>query len=336
MAERETKTSRPGAFRISAGLWILDTFAERYVPGGYHEPLDFERQLDVMSGIPGLDGLGVLYPTAPFPDDPVKLTAKLAEHNLKLGDITVENYVDRKWRHGPFATNEKEIWKENLRLCKEAVDFAAAIPGTTLTLWPAHDGFDYPFQTDYRDAWKNLTESLREIAAHNPAVKIAVEYKQRDPRQRQYVSNVGKAMMLANDVGLPNLTVALDTGHALMSQENLAESAVILHSHGRLGTIHLNDNYRDSDPDMIFGAVAFWDNLELYYWLKRLGYRGWHEIDITSPRDDRLKSAALVVKMARLYERLAEKLVDRADAIEENLRGYRFADNMEMITELLF
>ena len=54
--------------------------------------------------------------------------------------------------------------------------------------------------------------------------------------------------------------------------------------HGRLGTVHLNDNYRDSDPDLIFGTIAFWDNLELYYYLKKMNYQGWHEIDITSPR----------------------------------------------------
>ena len=324
------------AFRISAGLWILDTFGERYVPGGYHEPMDFERQLELMAGIPGLDGLGVLYPTAPFPDDPVKLVELLARHNLRLGDITVENYAHRKWRHGALATSERETWMENVRLCKAAVDFAAAIPGTTLTIWPAHDGFDYPFQAVYRDAWRNMTEALREICGHNPKVTIAVEYKQKDPRQRQYVSNVGKTMMLINDVGAPNIAAALDTGHALMSQENLAESAEILQSHGRLGTIHLNDNYRDSDPDMIFGATAFWDNLELYYYLKKMDYRGWHEIDITSPRDDRAASARTVVKMARLYERLAEKLLARSAQIEENLKGYRFADNLELITETIF
>jgi xylose isomerase len=143
-------------------------------------------------------------------------------------------------------------------------------------------------------------------------------------------------MMLVNDIGTANARVALDTGHALMSQENLAESAVILRTHDRLGTVHLNDNYRDADPDMIFGAVAFWDNLELYYWLKKMDYRGWHEIDIISPRDDRATSAKLVVKLARLYERLAERLLEQSARIEENLKGYRFADNMDLITDILF
>jgi xylose isomerase len=143
-------------------------------------------------------------------------------------------------------------------------------------------------------------------------------------------------MMLIHDVGLDNLAAALDTGHALMSFESLAESAVILARHGRLATVHLNDNYRDADPDLVFGALAFWDNLELFYYLKRLEYPGWLEIDITSGREDRIKSANLVVKLARKYEDLAERLLPKSEEIESNLKSYRFADNMDLISDLLF
>lgn len=322
--------------RVSAGLWILDVFAERYVPGGYWDPMGLDEQLRLMSHLEGLDGLGVIYPPAPLPENPEDLVRRLGDFNLKVADITVDNYSHRKWRHGAFATNEKEVRRENIRLCKECIDFAARIPGTTVTLWPAHDGFDYPFQAGYQDEWGNLVDSLREICAYNRAVRIAVEYKQKDPRQRQYVSNVGKTLMLIHDVGADNLAAALDTGHALMSYESLAESAVILASHGRLATVHLNDNYRDADPDLIFGTLAFWDNLEMLYYLKKLDYRGWLEIDNTSGRDERQKSASLVVKLTRKYEKLAERLLEHRPEIEENLRGYRFADNMSLISDLLF
>ena len=187
-------------FKVSAGLWILDTFAERDVPRGYHEPMELDEQLEVLSRIRGLDGLGVVYPAPPLPDDPDKLVKKLGQHNLKVGDVTVDNYAHRKWRHGAFVTTESAIRRENIRLCKDAMDFAAAIPGAGLTLWPGHDGFDYPFQTDYRKGWKNLVDSCQQICGHNPKVKVAIEYKQKDPRQKQYLSNMGKTMMLINDV----------------------------------------------------------------------------------------------------------------------------------------
>jgi xylose isomerase len=322
--------------KVSAGLWILDVFGERYVPSGYWDPMDLQTQLEILSNIKGLDGLGVIYPTHPLPNDPDKLLRILGEHNLKVGDITVDNYAHRKWRHGAFSTNEAYIRKENIKLCKECIDFAAEIPGTIVTLWPAHDGFDYPFQAGYRDEWQNMVESLREICAHNPKVRIAVEYKQKDPRQRQLLSNVGKTMMLIHDIGMENLTAALDTGHALMSQESLAESVVILNMHNRLGTMHFNDNYRDADPDLVFGALAFWDNLEMFYYLNKIGYQGWSEIDITSSRDDRVQSARLVVKMVRTYEKLGERLFERREEIDENLKNHCFADNMDLILDLLF
>ena len=76
-------------------------------------------------------------------------------------------------------------------------------------------------------------------------------------------------MMMFSDVGMDNFTGALDTGHALMSQESLAEDVVILATHGKLNEVHLNECYRDADPDMIFGTVMFWENLEMYYYLNK-------------------------------------------------------------------
>ena len=96
-------------------------------------------------------------------------------------------------------------------------------------------------------------------------MRIAIEYKSKDPRQRQYVGNVGKLMMLLNDIGLDNVGGVIDTGHSLMAQESLSESLAILDAHGKLFQIHLNDNYKDSDPDMVLGAINFWETLEFFY-----------------------------------------------------------------------
>ena len=101
---------------------------------------------------------------------------------------------------------------------------AKEIKADSVLLWPAHDGLDYPFQTNYYDGWKNMVETIREICAYDPSVKIALEAKSKDPRQKQYIRDTGKAMTLINDVGAPNLGAAIDVGHALMAGENLAES----------------------------------------------------------------------------------------------------------------
>jgi len=322
--------------KISSHLWVLGTFGERYVPNGYYEDMKLEKKLEEMSKIDGYDGVLIFYPTAPLPSDPDKIVKMLANYGLKVANTAVENFTDRKWRHGALCTNEEKIRRENIKLCKEAVDFTAQIPGASLRIWPAHDGFDYPFQVNYEEGWKYLVDSYTEICSHNTGVKISVEYKQKDPRQRQYISNIGKMMMLFNDVGMDNFTGALDTGHALMSQESLAEDVVILAMHNKLNEVHLNENYRDSDPDLIFGTIMFWENLEMYYYLNKYNFAGWHEIDIIAPRDDRVKALKLAVKMTLKYDELAKRLLWHKDKIETNLGGYHFSDNMEFICDLLF
>ena len=40
--------------------------------------------------------------------------------------------------------------------------------------------------------------------------------------------------------------------------------------------------------------------------------------------------------MTLIYDDLAKKLLKKREEIEANLKGYRFVDNMNLITDLLF
>lgn len=321
---------------VDAHLWCLGTYAERYVPGGYFDELSTDKRLEIMSKIEGLTGLFTFYPMEPpLPSDPDALVKKLDNFGLKVSNIAVECWSDRKWKHGSFATNDANIRKEVVKLFKESIDFAKAVNADSVLLWPAHDGFDYPFQVNYADGWKNMVETVREIAEYDPGVKIALEAKSKDPRQKQYISNTGKAMALINDVNLDNVGGALDVGHSLMAQENLAESLMLLDSHKKLVQIHLNENYKDADPDMIFGTINFWEILEFFYYLNKTDFKGWSSVDIIAGRDDREKSLILSIKLVWKFKELADKLSKHSDEIDSNLKGYRFADNMNLITDMI-
>jgi len=321
---------------VSAHVFCLGTYPERYVPGGYYDEMSIDEMLEVFSKTEGLDGVFQMYPPSLMPTDPVKLKKKLSDYGLRVADVFVESWSDRKWKHGAYSTTEKKIRQESIKIFKEGMDFAKELGAESILLWPAHDGFDYPFQANYYDGWKYLVETLQELGEHDRSVKIAVEAKSKDPRQRQYVSNTGKVMMLLNDVGLDNVGAALDIGHSLMAQESLAESLVILDRHKKLFQIHINENYRDADPDMIFGTINFWEILEFYYYLNKTDYEGWQAIDIIAPRDDRVRSLQLGVRLMHRYKELADKLMAHSDEIDRNMEGYRFVDNIEMITELIF
>jgi len=322
--------------KVDAHLWCLGTYAERYVPGGYFDDMRLEEKLDVFSKIEGLTGLVIFYPADPLPSDPDKLLRLLANYGLKPSVMEPEVWSDRKWRDGAFSTNDTKIRKEAVKLLKESIDMGKQLKTDSVLLWPAHDGFDYPFQSDYRDSWKYLVETVREIGEYDRTVKIAIEAKSKDPRQKQLISDTGKALAFINDVGLENVGCALDLGHAMMAGESIAESLMLIDLHKKLFQIHLNDNYKDADPDMVLGTVNFWEVLEFFYFLNKTNYNSWSTIDIIASRDDRVKTLELAVAMTWKYKEIADRLSEKSAIIDANMKGYRFAENMHLIKDIIF
>lgn len=321
---------------INAHIGCLGSFNERYVPGGYMDELSFEGQLKIISEVDGIEGLGVWYPNHPLIDNPDKFLKKLAQYNLRVADIGAETWSERKWRLGTISSSDEKIRNEVIKIIKYTMDLAVELNAKSVLLWPAHDGFDYVFQADYDKSWGYMIDSLNEIGSHNSKVKIAIEPKQKDPRAKEYIEDAGKLMFLIKCLDVDNIGCALDLGHALFAQERPAESLALYSRYKKLYQIHLNDNYRDADPDLVFGSINFWDTLEMFYWLGKTDYDGWLNIDTVTPRNDRAKMLDLAVKFVKDYEKLANKLFEHSDFIDENLKNHNFVDNMTLIREILF
>jgi len=321
--------------KLYTGEWSFYNFAERFVPSGYFDNMPIDVQLEEMSRIEGIEGFGPIYPTGTHTNDPHKFVKLLENYGLKVGPILVDHYADRKWRNGGLSSNDKNVRNECIKLIKDAMDYAAEIPGSTVETWPGQDGYDYAFQTDYISSWKYLVESYKEICEHNTNIKVAVEFKRKEPRQKIFISDTATMIMLFQDVGMENITGILDTGHAIMSHENLAEDVYLLARYKKLDTIHLNDNYRDADPDLIYGTCILWENLEMFYHLNKVKFNGWFEIEYGAPKEDRIKSLNLSVKLIRKYCELASKISEFSNEIDRNINEYGYSKNMDLISNLI-
>lgn len=321
---------------VDAHLFCLGTFSERYVPNGYFDELSCREKLEIISKAGNITGLNVTYPTGELPADPVALSDMLKEYGLKVSYILVTNYLEGKYKQGAFCTTEKEVRKDSIEMCKRGIDFAKTVGADSVLLWPAQDGYDYTFQVNYYDAWESLVEAMQELAEYAGDFKLAVEPKPKDPRQKMLVNSTSSALNLIHEINRPNFGAALDIGHSIASQENIAFALTQLVRAGKLFQIHLNDNYKDADPDMVVGTVNFFETLEFFYYLVQTSFEGWCSIDIIAPREDRAESLRLASDMVQRYKKMADKLLKHDAVIKENLKGYHFTDNMDLIWNVLF
>ena len=316
--------ARNTKYRIGSGFAPLSPCMERFVVNGYRDPMPLDEQIRTASKIEGLRGIGLDYPYQ-FNDGEIgRVRSLLTETGFELCTLEVGLYPDRKWKLGTFTAPDPGIRREAIEMSKRGLEVAAELGAYDVLLWPGQDGFDYPFQVDYSESWKLLIDGIGEVASHRPDVKISIEYKPKEPRANIFIRNAGTLLYLMNTIGLPNIGATIDYGHSLVAGENPAESAVLLAREGKLFQVHVNDNYRDWDHDMLVGTVTFWETLEFFYWLKRCDYDGWYVLDVFPYREDGMAAfQQCVTNMEMMFGMVAEidekslgDAMSRSDAVE--------------------
>jgi xylose isomerase len=300
--------------KISAGVWAYGACSDRYVGGGYRDRLPLARRIEQLGGIAGVEGVEITYPGDFDEKTYAEYAPLLREHGLGISSVGVELVCDKEWQTGSFTSPDPAVRERAVALTRSAMDFAASLGVEVVSLWMGQDGHDYFMQADYARQWNWLVEGLRLCAGHNPKIKLGIEYKASEPRLSCAVRSGGVALALAQCAGCANVGVTMDVGHALNARENIAETAVMLLGQNRLFHLHLNDNYLIADDDMPIGSVHFLHFLELFFWLKRLGYKGWYCLDMYPYRDDPDEAVRASVAFVRGMERF----------VDQKLAGYDF------------
>ena len=296
--------------KIASGFAPFSPCVDRFNARGYRDPMSLEEQFEAAAKIKGFGGVGLDYPYQ-F-TDPNAVKPLLSRTGLSFVTLEIGLYPDRKWKNGTYTAPDPGIRREAIEMSKKALDVAAELGAVDVLMWPGQDGFDYPFQSDYQKYWTLLVDGIGEVASHRPDVKIAIEYKKQEPRANCYIRNAGVLLSLLRELGRENVGACIDLGHSLAAGENPAEAAVLLHRAGKLFQVHLNDNYRDWDHDLIVGSVTFWETLEFFYWLNRCGWDGWYILDIFPYRIDGSGSLQEGVNRTIRFIELARKIGTRS------------------------
>jgi len=238
---------------------------------------------------------------------------------LKVSMLVPDLWAQAKWGKGGFTSKDKKIRREAIETVKTSMDWATELNCHMIDLWFGQDGYDYLFQADYIEAWDQLLEATRECADYRPEVKVCIEYKIKEPRKHIFIGTIGKTLLLIKEIDRKNVGALVDIGHALAAGENPAESIALLsREKEKLFYLHFNDNYGAWDDDMMVGSVHIIHYLELFYWLKRIGYEGWHTLDIFPYREDGIKAVEESIEWIKGIYELVDQIGD--EEIEKTIR----------------
>lgn len=293
--------------KIEASGASFSACPDRFVTVGYRKGMSPMEQLEELATIKGLEGIPVAYPLD-FKNTQI-IKELFTKYGKSIGTIAPDTYINPRIKNGTLTNRDKGIRHESIQMIKESMDVCAELGGSDVLLWLAHDGFDYPFEDDYTERFNMLLEGLDEVCSYRHDVKVTIEYKKEEPRTHQYISDVGMALYICRCLQhKQNLGMVVDIGHALFAGENPAQAIALTAAENKLFHIHLNDNYRHWDDDLVVGGIHFWETLECFYMLDKVNYDGWLTIDIYPTRVNGRAAIEESIARIHMFEDLAATL----------------------------
>jgi len=321
--------------KYAAVAVIFGNTADRYVLQGYTEPRTFEQMLDDATKVPGLTGIELVGGWHVNDENQNQVVELIRKKGLKIAMLIPEIWANPKWGWGTLTSADPGIRRDAIERIKVSMDLAKRTGCNQVSPWFGHDGWDYLLQADYSKVWDYLIDGVAECSEYLPEVNIALEYKMKEPRTHAFLSTVGKMLLLVQAVNKPNVGINLDVGHALLGYENMAESVALLDRFGhKLFHLHVNDNYRLWDDDMIPGSVHTLEFIEFFYWLDRIGYDGWISLDVFAYRE---KEKIPVARESIAWMEGLSKVADRLDRkkVEAVLKSGDAMESQKLLREAL-
>jgi xylose isomerase len=308
--------------KTSLGIWAMGSMVTRFNPGGYKPELAAASTVDkVRTAVEGLgdliDDYEFHYPNEVDEGNVEEVQRALDGHGVYC--LASGLHLDARFGRGGLTSPDPELRAEAQRITLAAVDLAGSI-GANFIIWPGIEGYNYPFQTPYRESWRWLVEGIGAAAlrCRERGVKLFLEHKNSEPAMKIHMGNIGMTLFVIHklrDQGIDNVQVNMDWQHLIMNGENLAEYAALLADEGLLGHQHGNSGWGTFDDDNMVGATAFMETLELAVELRRANYGSGGErlgFDLYPYTEDAVGAVRRSVEQWRFIDGVAARMDEAA------------------------
>lgn len=291
--------------KFAAILGFMGQTRDRFQVFG--PPVSLEEKVQRAAQVENLGAVELVYPGEL--DDVALIKKLIGDAGLECSTVNVNIKAEPIFHMGSLTSPDKAVRDKAVSHLKHGMDVAVEMGCNLVTCCPLGDGHDYSFQIDYTQAWGWFLEGIKEAASHRDDVRLSLEYKPMETRVRTVLGTAASALHVCDQVGLDNVGVTIDIGHALYAPETPALSISQLAHANRLFMVHINDNLRNWDWDLVPGSVNFWDWIENLLYLQKVEYDGWIVSDVMPARLD----PVLVLNQVSRSIRRGLKLLEKVD-----------------------
>ncbi|MGN6297134.1 MAG: TIM barrel protein [Ginsengibacter sp.] len=250
------------AFQVAIPSWALGTGGTRFgrFPGG-GEPRSLEEKIEDVGLLHALNrssGAISLHIPWDIPTNANDIKNLAEQHGLRFDAMNSNTFQDQpgqklSYKFGSMQHVDKEVRKQAIDHNIEVIKYGEALGSKSLSVWLS-DGSTFPGQLNFRKAFLNTLESLREVYAALPADwKIFVEYKAYEPNfYSTTVGDWGQSLLFTSKLG-PKAYTLVDLGHHL-PDANIEQIVALLLMEEKLGGFHFNDS-KYGDDDLTVGSI---------------------------------------------------------------------------------
>ena len=211
--------------------------------------------IEKISKIQNVWGVDLNYPQHFKSETTSEIIKILKDNEMNVNSISMR-YNIPQFDKGALTHPNKLTRQKSIDLTLRAIDIANKMDCNLITLWLSQEGWNSSFSpANYKHKYDLLIQSLEQIVAGTKNVNFSIEYKPRDPFNYLLVNNLKTSLQIISDLNYSNLGVTIDFSHALMANENPANSVYKTDTNSKLLGVHLNDCYDKDDDGLATASI---------------------------------------------------------------------------------
>src|SRR6478609_8701424 len=249
-------------FDVAIPSWALGTGGTRFARfSGSGEPGSLEEKIEdvgILHALNRSSGAISLHIPWDIPSDYATVRSLAAELDLRFDAVNSNTFQDQpgqefSYKFGSLQHTNKSVRKQAIDHNIEVISQGIQLGSKAITVWLS-DGSCFPGQLNFRKAFQNTLEGLKEIYKALPADwKLFLEYKAYEPNfYSMSVGDWGQSLLYANKLGDKAFTL-VDLGHHLPNA-NIEQIVSLLLMEGKLAGFHFNDS-KYGDDDLTVGGI---------------------------------------------------------------------------------